>query len=92
MIYGILDIITGDYIGNLIILRHDKAAMRIFADAAEDKTSPIAKRPADYQLIRLAVLLDTGDVENQNICILTGEQWAGTQQQQETITPIKREA
>lgn len=65
-IYAIRDRIANDLIGNqmylLMTFKTDQQAARYFADAILDEKSILNKHPADYELIKVAIISDNGDV------------------------------
>lgn len=83
-VYGILDNVTNEFIGNLILMRHDAAAIRLYGDAAEAQNSQIAKRPHDYDLVKLGYLTEDNHIIDNYQVVLTGTQWAASQRPQLT--------
>lgn len=84
-IYAIRDRVANDLVGIhmylLMIFRTDQQAARYFADAINDETSILNKHPADYELIKVGVINDTGTLGSlegiafpiQPVVVITGD-------------------
>lgn len=63
-LYAIFDRIAGECLAMqmyvVMAFRTDEQAARYFADAINDKTSILHKHPADYALIQVGHITDTG--------------------------------
>lgn len=66
-IYAIFDRIAQEIVGlrmyALMCFRTNQEAVRYFADAINDETSMLNKHPADYSLILVGELNDSGNIK-----------------------------
>lgn len=80
-IYAIYDNQAREYVGGLLLYRHDAAAIRSFGDIARDPQTMIARHTADYELHKLGMFdpstghLTVGIEGDGKSTILTGEDW-----------------
>lgn len=84
-IYAIRDRIALDIVGMsmymLMVFRTDQEAARYFADAVNDTTSILNKHPADYELIHVGNMKETGELVpyGDPRIIITGDALLGVQ-------------
>lgn len=85
-IYAIRDRIANDLVGMhmylLMVFRTQQQAGRYFSDAINDTTSILNKHPADYELIYLGQISDSGRIDTleQPEHIITGDALLALQQ------------
>lgn len=78
-IYAIRDRIAQEIVGlsmyMIMCFRTDEQAARYFADAINDDKSILNKHPADYELLRLGTITETGQIaiSSDPQIILTGD-------------------
>jgi len=80
-IYAVYDLKSESIVGGLIMERLDAPAIRAFHDALDPKSNTVlAQHPADFTLICLGSLEDSGQIYPTNIdgpnTVATGAQWA----------------
>lgn len=80
-LYAVLDKVAGFYIGPIIVVRHEAAAIRNFGDIAVMQDSVVRLHPEDFELVRLGHLDDDNRLVADHAVILTGDQWLAAQQQ-----------
>lgn len=63
-IYAIRDRVANDLAGYypLVVFRTDQQAVRYFGDSIVTEKSALGAHPNDYELIRVGVLHDAGDI------------------------------
>lgn len=77
-LYMVRDIVGGQVIKPIIIVKHEAAAVRIFTDAMKDERTDLFQHPADYELLYLGEQNDdTGEIAGleRPRAILTGRQY-----------------
>lgn len=90
-IYALYDIVAQAIVGQLMIMKHDAAAIRIFADAMTAKEpNMINQHPEDFRLITLGSILEHGTDPNYELdlvelvpayrIVLEGKQWLATRE------------
>ena len=82
-LYAVRDLVAGMIVGVIQLHRHEAAAIRTFGDIASMPDSLVRLHPADFDLIRLGYLGDDQQIEPDFAVVITGAQWAATQQPQE---------
>lgn len=95
-LYGIFDrlakelISTGMYM--VFAFRTDQQAIRYFMDAILDEKSILAKHPSDYELIRLGIIDEAGNIlpdANASCIVITGDAVIAATTEHETHTVIR---
>lgn len=78
-IYGIIDALTQDLVGNHVQLhKADAPAIRFFANVASMDNSDISRNPKDYALVRFGWLTEDMRIEPGFETVITGEAWANS--------------
>lgn len=94
-IYAIYDIIAEAIVGQLLMARHDAAAIRIFGDiAAAKEPNVINQHVGDFRLITLGAILEHGQEPGYELhlvelipayrIVLEGKQWLALQERDTT--------
>lgn len=79
-LYAVYDTVADMIIGGLQVFRHDAAAVRFFNDVASIENSMVGKHPADFQLLRLGWMDDSGGIDAERDVLMEGAQWAAINQ------------
>lgn len=61
-IYTVFDKVANTIVGSLITEPHDAPAIRAFHDALGHPNSILSQHPADFDLLKVAEITDTGEV------------------------------
>lgn len=62
-LYMVYDLLAGCVIGQIVQAATDAAATRDFHQALENKESTLNRHPADYNLIRIGIISETGAID-----------------------------
>lgn len=86
-IYAIIDHLTNEIVGTFLhVMKHEAVAVRMFTDVATDPTTNISKHMADYSLVRLGWLMDSGnmtpEITNELHVVLEGKTLLATLQRE----------
>lgn len=74
-IIAIIDTLSNDVAGQLMLFPHDAPAIRFFGDVATHPESQVAKHIEDYQLVQLGILDDDCSIITDRRILITGSQW-----------------
>lgn len=80
-IYGVFDRVAGSVTGGLMLFAADAVAVRTFGDICRDPNTMMARHPNDYDLVRLGILADNGEIGGVEFTtVITGAAFAATQE------------
>lgn len=83
LLFVVYDKVAETFLFNIVIDRHPAPACRQFNDALAAPDSALAKHPADYQLLHIGYIEDSGQlVPIVPQVIHTGEAWLSSQSQE----------
>jgi hypothetical protein len=79
IVAALVDTMTDEVIGNLLLFKHDAVAVRFFGDVCNAEGSRVAMHLNDHELRQLAILNDDLTLTPQARVIITGAQWLAAQ-------------
>lgn len=79
-LYAIYDKVAETFIGQIIIDRHPAPVCRMFHSLLGDKQTQLASHPADYNLLHVGYIEDSGRLWPVDpVVVATGSAWLSTQ-------------
>lgn len=81
-LYVVYDLLAAAMIAAVMEFRHDAAAVRAFGDILSDPQSMLSKHPADFDLLCVGTVSETGLVVGfpEHEVVITGAAWKAAQQ------------
>lgn len=73
-LYAILDVLTGDFIGNILIFRSEAQALRFFKDVLAAENTAVHAHPEDHVLVRLGLLDQDNNLVPARNAVMQGSQ------------------
>jgi len=80
-LFVIFDKVADTFLGHIIIERHPAPACRLFNQLLADKNSQLAQHPADFELVQIGFIEDSGQLlPIEPMVITSGTAWLSSQE------------